>query len=159
QTLERHPLSTTPESDLDFAARLIAGALIREAGLSTGHRRLLLRTFLSVPPSEVFDALARNVDPNATLDVAASNPPTTLQAIPLPGDVPGQRRLLVPYLVGDPGPNRGTAGFAALLRDQVPAGSGQHVLLILDSAPVETVRTASEDASTLASLQWHALAS
>ncbi|MDQ1747829.1 MAG: segregation ATPase FtsK/SpoIIIE, family [Frankiaceae bacterium] len=152
-------MSTTHDSDLEFAARLIADALIREAGQSTGHRRLVLRTFLGVPPADVFGALAVRLDPDTRVPVAGSRPPATLQAIPLPGDVPGDRRLLVPYLVGEPGPNRGTAGFAALLRDEVPAGPGRHVLLILDSTPVETVRTAAEDASTLPSLRWRSLAS
>jgi hypothetical protein len=151
-------LSTTPESDLRFAAGLIADAIVGEAAASTGHRRLVLRTFLGVPTADIFAALAERIDPQAAVLVNAGRQPVTLQAIPLPGDSPGDRRLLVPYLVGEAGPNSGTAGFGALLRDEVPVGAGRRVLLILDSTPVETVRTAAEDAATLSSLQWQALA-
>ncbi|MGY4772903.1 FtsK/SpoIIIE domain-containing protein (plasmid) [Kribbella sp. CWNU-51] len=149
---------TTPDSDLRFAANLIADALLSEAAASTGHRRLLLRTFLDVTPDAIFASLSDRMDPNAFVTISAGREPVTLHAITLPGDEPGDRRLLVPYLVGEAGANSGTAGFAALLRDEVPSGDGRHVLLILDATPVETVRTAAEDAATLHSLQWRTLA-
>ncbi|MFD6568305.1 FtsK/SpoIIIE domain-containing protein [Micromonospora profundi] len=81
----------------------------------------------------------------------------SLQGMALPGIAPGGR-LLIPYLVGQPGQNAGSAGFAALLRDHIPVGEDERVLLILDSQPLETVRTAAEDAGSLPSLQWQALA-
>lgn len=151
-------MSTTPESDLQFAAGLIAEALLAEASASSGHRRLVLRTFLDVTPADVFAALTARMDPRATISVTAGRRPVTLQTIPLAGDRVEERQLLVPYLVGQAGPNRGSAGFAALLRDEVPNGTGRRVLLILDSDPVETVRTAAEDAATLGRMQWRALA-
>ncbi len=68
---------------------------------------------------------------------------------------------MVPYLVttGQAGSNVGTAGFAAFLRDALPP---QHegrptVLLVLDRKPVETVKTAAQDASELPELEWSQL--
>ncbi|WP_161780832.1 FtsK/SpoIIIE domain-containing protein [Amycolatopsis orientalis] len=148
---------TTPEHDRDLAAEMVASALVREASASTGHRRLVLGCHLGVKPKQVLGALAEKFAPNALVTITEGRAPVTLQGVPLPGDQPGKRRLLLPYLVGDVGPNAGSAGFAALLRDHVTSGPGTHVLLILDPQPVETVRTAAEDAATLDGLSWQQL--
>lgn len=150
---------TTPEFAGDVAADLVATALVSEASASVGHRRIVLRRHLDLEPERVFKALTKLFSPDASLTVTQGRPPVTLQAIRLPGDATGRRRMLVPYLVGEAGQNAGSAGFAALLRDYVTSGQGAHILLILDGSPVETVRTAAEDAASLASLSWHRLAS
>lgn len=149
-------MSTTPEqSDFDFTATLIAEALIAEASRSTGHRRLYLTGHLGLAPQPIFDKLREYLEPDARVTVTSRTTALTLQAVPL-GDGPGGP-LLVPYLVGEAGPNSGSAGFAAFLRDEVPQGPSPRVLLVLDQRPVETVRTAAEDASQLPALQWPAL--
>lgn len=149
---------TTPKSGEDVAADLIARALVLEASASVGHRRIVLRRHLDLEPERVFAALAGLLHPDATVTVTQGRAPVTLQAVRLPGDSADKPKLLVPYLVGEAGPNAGSAGFAALLRDHVTAGPGTHVLLILDGRPVETVRTAAEDAASLDSLSWERLA-
>lgn len=152
-------MSTTTTHDRQYAATLLADALVREAASSRGHRRLVLRNHLGVTPGDIFDALVPRLDPAATVPVHEARVPVTLLGVALEDHgTAGTDRLLVPYLVGEPGQNSGTAGFAALLRDHVPAGPGQRVLLILDASPVETVRTAAEDAATLPLLQWRACA-
>ncbi len=150
-------MSTTHDLDQQFAASLVAEALVREAAASTGHRRLLLRNHYGVPPEETFSAFESLMDPAVTVTIAEGLAPVSLNCVPLPGGTSGER-LLVPYLVGPPAQNAGSAGFAALLRDHVPVGADTRVLLILDSSPVETVRTAAEDAAHLPSLQWRSLA-
>ena len=150
-------MSTTPElTARDFTAALVAEALIVEAGRSREHRRLYFAGHLGLTPAEVFTALQVHLNPGAEVFVKARGGPVRLQAVPL-GEVSERQPLLVPYLVGEPGPNSGSGGFAALLRDEVPTGPVARVLLIFDANPVETVRTAAEDASDLPSLQWPAL--
>lgn len=149
---------TTHEFDEDIAANLVVSALVSEASASVGHRRIVLRRHLDLEPERVFAALAKLLNPDATVTVTQGRAPVTLQAIRLPGDAPEKPRLLVPYLVGEAGPNAGSDGFAALLRDHVTAGPGTRVLLILDGRPVETVRTAAEDAASLDGLSWQDLA-
>ncbi|MFD5570154.1 FtsK/SpoIIIE domain-containing protein [Streptomyces cadmiisoli] len=147
-------MSTTPEpSDSDFTAALIADGLIAEAMRSGEHRRLYLAGHLGLGPETLFEALRERLHPDASIAVNAPGGPVQLQGVPL-GSYPGGEALLVPYLVGSPGPNAGSAGFAAYLRDEVPAGAAPRVLLILDEHPVETVRTAAEDAALLDALQW-----
>jgi hypothetical protein len=155
--LGRQALFTTPELGEDVAADLVASALVLEASASSAHRRIVLRRHIDLAPERVFAALAKRLDPDATVVVTMGRAPVTLQGVRLPGDAPDKPRLLVPYLVGEAGPNAGSAGFAALLRDHVTAGAGTHVLLILDANPVETVRTAAEDAASLNGLSWHEL--
>ncbi|MBM7169112.1 hypothetical protein JQK87_11930 [Streptomyces sp. G44] len=147
-------MSTTPEpSDSDFTAALIADGLIAEAMRSGEHRRLYLAGHLGLGPETLFEALRERLHPDKGIVVDAPRGPVQLQAVPL-GSYPGGEALLVPYLVGPPGPNAGSAGFAAFLRDEVPVGAAPRVLLILDEHPVETVRTAAEDAALLDALQW-----
>ncbi len=150
-------MSTTHSTDMQFAAGLVAAAIMKEASVSSGHRRLLLRTHLDVSPEDVFYALSAELSPAPDVTVGGGSAPIGLHGIALPGDSPAERRLLIPYLVGRPGRNAGSAGFAALLRDEVPTGAGQKVLLILDRSPVETVRTAAQDAAVLPALRWSAL--
>jgi FtsK/SpoIIIE family len=149
-------LSITPETDAEFAAELIADALIEEARASSGHRRLYLGRFIGTQPAQLFSALLARVDPAESLSVSSATQTIALRAIPL-GETETGTRFLVPYLVGEVGQNAGSAGFAALLRDEVPTGDAQRVLLILDDNPVETVRTAAEDAAKLQSLAWDQL--
>lgn len=147
-------MSTTPEpSDSDFTAALIADGLIAEAMRSGEHRRLYLAGHLGLGPEALFKALRERLHPDKGVVVSTPRGPVQLQAMPL-GSYPGGEALLVPYLVGPPGPNAGSAGFAAFLRDEVPVGTAPRVLLILDESPVETVRTAAEDAALLDALQW-----
>ncbi|MFI9249654.1 FtsK/SpoIIIE domain-containing protein [Streptomyces sp. NPDC053069] len=147
-------MSTTPEpSDSDFTAALIADGLIAEAMRSGEHRRLYLAGHLGLGPETLFEALRERLHPDRGIIVDAPLGPVQLQGVPL-GIYPGGEALLVPYLVGSPGPNAGSAGFAAFLRDEVPVGTAPRVLLILDEHPVETVRTAAEDAALLEALQW-----
>ncbi|MFE4953466.1 FtsK/SpoIIIE domain-containing protein [Streptomyces sp. NPDC056653] len=147
-------MSTTPEpTDSDFTAALIADGLIAEAMRSGEHRRLYLAGHLGLGPEELFEALRRCLHPHRGIIVDAPRGPVRLQAAPL-GSYPDGEALLVPYLVGPPGLNSGSAGFAAFLRDEVPVGMAPRVLLILDEHPVETVRTAAEDAALLDALQW-----
>lgn len=150
-------MSTTPETDAEFTAGLIADALVAEARATSGHRRLFLGGFLGLPPAAVFAALRERIDPDNRVTVTGGREAVVLQGVAL-GETDAGTRLLVPYLVGEPGPNSGSAGFAALLRDEVPSGDAQRVLLILDESPVETVRTAAEDAATLPRLAWRQLA-
>lgn len=105
----RQALFTTPEHNPDLAAELVASALVREASASTAHRRLVLGCHLGVKPEQVLGALAEKFAPDALVTITEGRAPVTLQAVPLPGDQPGNRRLLVPYLVGDVGPNAGSS--------------------------------------------------
>lgn len=143
-----------------FVANLVASALIAEAQKSAGHRRLYLSGLLGLSPADVFAALEPHLGSNPVATISSGGAHVDLQGIPLSNGAP--EAILVPYLVTqggtDPGANRGTAGFAALLRDELPTGPAPRVLLILDEHPVETVRTAAEDAAELPSLQWSALA-
>lgn len=130
--------------------------MIGEAATSEGHRRLFLTGLLDLPPEAIFNALRERLHPDAIVTVETARGPVNLQGVPLrPGE---GSPLLIPYLVGGAGPNTGSAGFAALLRDEVPTGLGPpRILLILDRQPVETVRTAAEDASELRALSWERL--
>ncbi|BCJ51850.1 hypothetical protein Asp14428_33250 [Actinoplanes sp. NBRC 14428] len=153
-TQGRLPLSTTPEpADSEYTAGLIAQALITEASRSPEHRRLYLTGHLGLRPPAIFEALRRYLQPEAAIEVTTPSGPIRLEAAPLGNQTPAEA-ILVPYLVGSAGPNSGTAGFAAFLRDEVPVGDIPRVLLILDEQPVETVRTAAEDAGLLDGLQW-----
>lgn len=148
-------MSTTTEvTATEFTADLITRALIAEARRSGGHRRLYLAGILGMSPQAIFDAFSHHLDPNHSVSVGPTQS-ITLHAVPL--DAGEDPRLLIPYLVGEARPNGGSAGFAALLRDEVPTGAIPRVLLILDEQPVETVRTAAENVVDLAALGWRNL--
>ncbi len=132
------------------AAALAAAALVRAAARSSSHRRLLLTSHLGITPANVMaelTALASSTTEIAGQELAA---------------ISAGAAELVPYLVVPPGSppqaNAGSQGFAARLRNVFADGStGPRVLLILDPDPVETVRTASEDASALPELAFRSL--
>ncbi len=134
------------------AAASIAAALLDAAAASPHHRRLLLQEHLDVTPADVMAELL----PEAVTPITLAG--QQLHAIRR-GDV-----TVIPYLVTDAAhggaTNGGSQGFAAKLRnaflDGAPDGEIR-VLVILDSDPVETVRTASEDASNLPSLTFTGL--
>lgn len=150
-------MSTTPDVSTvaPTAGSIIAAALINEASQSTEHRRMYLGGIWGLEPEAIFEALALHMSPEATVTVPSARGEVTLDGIE--ASQPGARNAitLVPYLVGRAtARNRGSAGFAAVLRDEVPSGDGVKVLLLLDREPLETVRTASEDAAGLPALSW-----
>lgn len=151
-------MSTTTETTSvpeRFSAQLVADALIVAARRSSEHQRLYLSGLLDLSPREIFEALIPHMRADYPV-VAGTVQPTTLHAIPLADET--APALLVPYLVGGAQPNGGSAGFAALLRDEIPIGETNRVLLILDDQPVETVRTAAGNAADLDELKWERLA-
>jgi hypothetical protein len=149
-------------TDREFCAQLVADALLREAAGYGQPRRPYLAGLLDLAPTEVFAALAQHLqldDPPLSV-VSRDSTRHALNAIDLREQV-GRGGFLVPYMVGAAGgqPNAGSAGFAAFLRDALPATHRARPvsLLVLDPLPVETVRTAAQDATELASLGWGAL--
>lgn len=140
--------TTRSRSALD----LVAEAVVAEACASSGHRRLFLGRYLGLEPGELHDALLERA--GHTLDLVDDVPP--LAAIEADG------ALLIPYLVvaaSDSGGNRGSQGFAARLRSEFTRGADgeRRVLLVLDPDPVETVRSAAEDAASLPRMRWGSL--
>lgn len=142
--------STSPVA-IGTAAGLVASALLDTLGGPTlAHRRYLLGQFLGIDLARVFDALTTAID--GQVRIASGNADVTL------GTIGG---TLIPYLVSSPqaaGTNQGSQGFAAFLRTAFTTGaSSPRTLLVLDPEPVETVRTAAEDAGQLPHLGWYAL--
>jgi hypothetical protein len=140
--------ATTP----DLAARVVADALQEAARRSTGHRRLFLRSYLGIAPTDVFAALIAMA--TETVVLGAGTEVHELRAVAIE---PGQ--LLIPYAVAAPTDrvaNSGSQGFSAFLRDHFTAGAGseRRILLVLDEQPLDTVVTASEDAAALEELSW-----
>jgi FtsK/SpoIIIE family len=151
-------MSTMPSSAADasghrsLAARLVAQALIEAAGRTKAHHRLYLPEIHGMGPDEVFDALVPHLDTRPVAIVRTPSGAVTLLGVPTTG------AWLVPYAVGRVGPNRGSSGFAAHLRDELAViADVPTVLLVLDTSPVETVRTAAEDARELPQLSWAVL--
>jgi FtsK/SpoIIIE family len=134
------------------AAALVAAALVDLSRGSAAERRLFLGRYLGLNPTRILDALLARAD--ATIAIPRS---PDLDAIRADGVT------LLPYLVVDAqqaGRNRGSQGFAALLRSEFANGapdSERRVLLVLDANPVETVRSSSEDASRAERLSWKRL--
>lgn len=137
------------------AAELIAKALIDEAAASSASRRLYLGEHLGVEPSEVFEELA------AVCNAEASVHGHRLGSVAVDrAGVPPMR--IIPYLVTDSasaGRNRGSEGFAALLRNAFLEGAGdeRRMLVILAKTPVDTVVTAAENAASAQGLSAAAL--
>jgi FtsK/SpoIIIE family len=133
----------------------VAASALRDASRQPGlaNKRLALKGLFGLQPEAIFLALEPDLDAAVTVKTGAGE--QTVQAIELSAG-----RLLIPYLVSDDlaDTNRGSAGFAATLRTEFLAGAAEErVLLILDSHPVETVLSASEDASELPHLAWDEL--
>ncbi|WP_415296879.1 FtsK/SpoIIIE domain-containing protein [Cellulosimicrobium sp. SJTW-1] len=139
----------------EHAARIIADALIECAARSSDHRRLFASALLDLPLTAVFKELESRCDSQVV--VSTPSVPVSLAGIKTGGTELSP--ILVPYLVDEvPRQNRGSGGFAALLRDEVPVGEGApRVLLVLDRRPVETVQTAAEDVSEAPELRWRSL--
>jgi hypothetical protein len=151
-------------------ARLVAAALAREAARSQAHRRLYLGTHAGARPQEVFDALM--ADPRTTDIRLPGLNAEPLRAIEVVSGGLGEagrpsshvrRILLIPYLITRPAAgqqNSGTEGFAALLRSRFIDGSQAseiRVFTVLHDDPVETIKTAAEDAGSLDGLSWSQL--
>jgi hypothetical protein len=113
---------------------------------------------MGLEPADVFAALEVDFDPVPAVVVNTPGGLVGLLGVATAGAV------VVPYLVTNAAgsvpaprkPNCGSAGFAARLRDEIhSSSSGRPVLfLVLDPEPVETVRTAAEDARQLPQLKW-----
>jgi FtsK/SpoIIIE family len=135
-------------------AQLVAAGIRNEAEHSAGHRRMYLGTLFGVLPQEVFNALMADT-PREQVSIEGIEPLVALRLSRAESHI-----LLIPYLVTRPGaagPNGGSEGYAALLRSRFRDGAKDNearVLLILHSDPVETIKTAAEDASGLESLSW-----
>lgn len=132
----------------------VAAALIdaaSQAGMA--GRRLVFSGIYGLQPHDVYAALSSRLDSEVAIDTG--NGGHVIRAVTLsPGHV------LLAYLVDEtaPGSNSGGRGFAATLRTQFLAGAAEdRTLLVLDERPVETVRSATEDASELPELQFDAL--
>ncbi|HEV8557298.1 MAG TPA: hypothetical protein VGR06_12980, partial [Actinophytocola sp.] len=145
-------MSTTPtDHHLTRAAAIAAQAILEEAANWRSHERLHLPSWYGLTPQQVFDGLWTNATDTDTVTVSTPHGKFDLEGIR------AGRTLLVPYLVGAPGRNAGSAGFAALLRDEFAARSASTsptALLILDADPIETVRTAARDGRRLSALDW-----
>lgn len=140
----------------DAASAIIAEAIVREAGLSTAARRLVVGPVAGTSPRAIFNKLMER----ATITTEFA----TLPAAGTMAAVPAGPAELIPYLVVDPadaGANRGSRGFAARLRSALGTEGAQRgtptVVLILDPNPVETVVTAAEDLSRSPALNWPTL--
>ena len=136
----------------DPVAALTAAALKREAAASSAHRRMYLGQYLGVEPADIFEVLmAESISEEVVIG--------SLEKDGLMG-MPAGDSLLIPYLVTSAdraGVNRGSEGYAALLRSRFRDGSAdgeKRVLLVLHQDPVETIKTAAEDAATLPGLSW-----
>jgi hypothetical protein len=147
---------------------LAAQALLEAASASSVDRRIVLSGYLGLELAGIHRALLAKTDHDLDLasgfslvlgkpeDELVPRADYTVRAI-----TAGSVRV-VPYLVGAAeGANAGSQGFAAALRSAYQAGpraaDGARVLITLDSAPVETVLTASESAESLAELTWENL--
>jgi hypothetical protein len=141
-------MSATPS---EIVAEALLSAL-RAPGMA--GRRLVLRDRCGITPEDLFLVLRPRLDEEVTVSTDGGD--RHIGALAL-----GPGRVLIPYLVSEPGSaetNQGSAGFAATLRTQFLAGAREErVLLILDPRPVETVLTATEDAAELDQLTWPAL--
>lgn len=129
---------------------VLAAALVGAALASSTHRRLLYQGHLGLDPDDLMTELAPRF--NHRLQIAGQQL----------GAITAQGVTVVPYLVAPAaGPNVGSQGFAARLRNAFTAAAAGElrVLLVLDRDPVETVRTASEDAADLPELAFRRLCS
>ncbi|HEX2015086.1 MAG TPA: hypothetical protein VGN69_00190, partial [Solirubrobacteraceae bacterium] len=119
-------------------------------------RRLLLDGLFGLAPEAIFEVLARDLD--VTVDITASDSRDG-DAVQVRA-VPAGENLLIPYLVDGAaaGSNSGSEGFAATLRTQFAPGGEARVLLICASDAVETVSSATEQASNLPALSFASLA-
>jgi hypothetical protein len=133
------------------ATGIVADALIAEAATSPAERRLYLGRYLGLDLDALNDTLLGRSRDEIEIDGVSM---ATVRA----GEA-----ALIPYRVvaaADSGPNRGSQGFAARLRSEFANGapsSERRVLLVLDADPVETVRSAAEDAAALPRLSWKSL--
>lgn len=132
------------------ALDIVADALIGEAASSSAHRRLYLGPRFGLDAGELLETLLERT--SGELHAGGG--------LPVLKTVPAGDATLIPYLVvprGESGQNRGTQGFVARLRTDFLKDAPEdevRVLLVLDPNPVETYRSAAEDAGTLPRLSW-----
>jgi hypothetical protein len=138
-------------------ARAIRDALVEVASWSTQHRRLYLREHFGVTPEEVYIELEPLLDSETRISGSDDRGTTAIAAIRR------GRVLVIPYLVneaGAAGANKGLRGYSANLRTnfaQMARPGDVHILLVLDTEPIDTVLTAAEDAGKLPQLSWSSL--
>lgn len=139
----------------DRVCDLVVSQLIAAAAECVTHTRLYMGPYLGIDPADVFDGLMSRADRTVVLPDVSGH--AELRA------VGAGSSLLIPYLIrNDPGSrmNCGTEGFASLVRGRFTASTSPipvRVLLILAVDPIETIRTAGDDATRLPALSWSVL--
>jgi len=148
-------MSATSSNQQGHAAALIADAILAAAAAWRTDRRLYLAGYLGVTPDAIHRALAARADGQTEVEL----PDGSRRAF---DTISAGGASVLPYLVTEPanaGGNRGSQGFAAYLRAAPwdPGHQRCRVVVVLDQDPVETIRTAADDASLLPATGWREL--